>query len=99
MISSFVSSNNFYIGNFTSSVELTIPTAGCGVRTQPLNDGTIEISVQIIIQMDGKLRQSADVRKIARCIIPSEMMGMNLDMMEMERDRKTTRYEYILLIF
>lgn len=65
-------------GDLTSTVNLTIPISGCGVRSKPGPDGIMEVSVLVVIQMDGKLRQSADVIKLAKCSLPSDMMSMNV---------------------
>lgn len=65
-------------GNLTSIISLRLPTSGCGVRSEPQEDGSMELSVRIVVQMDGKLRQSADVVKIAKCSLPSDMMNMNV---------------------
>ncbi|XP_055695233.1 uncharacterized protein LOC129797025 isoform X2 [Lutzomyia longipalpis] len=65
-------------GNLTSTVTLRLPTSGCGVRSEPQEDGSMELSVRIVVQMDGKLRQSADVVKIAKCTLLTDMMSMNV---------------------
>lgn len=41
----------------------------------------MELSVKIVVQMDGKLRQSSDVIRMARCKVPSNMMSMNLEIL------------------
>lgn len=65
----------------TQVIELKLPTYGCGIRAEPQEDGTMELSVKIVVQMDGKLRQSSDLVRIAKCKVPSSMMSMNLEMM------------------
>lgn len=66
-----------------------MPTAGCGIRSEHRNDGTYELSVKLIMQMDGKLRQMSDVKTVVRCILPDNMMSMNIDV-RVESQRKAT---------
>lgn len=66
-----------------------MPTAGCGIRSEHRNDGTYELSVKLIMQMDGKLRQMSDVKTVVRCILPDNMMSMNIDV-QVESQRKAT---------
>lgn len=68
-------------GNLTQTLELMLPTYGCGVRAEPQDDGTMELSVKMVVQMDGKLRQSSDLVRVAKCKVPANMMSMNLEMM------------------
>lgn len=66
-------------GNLTSTVSITLPTSSCGVRINPRENDMMEMSVRIVIQMDGKLRQQVDMEKNIRCVLPSDMMGMEVD--------------------
>lgn len=59
-------------------MEINLPTAGCGIRSEPKSDGTLEMSVRLIIQMDEKLRQRSDLERIVRCNLPNQMMEMNI---------------------
>lgn len=65
-------------GNSTKTIELTLPISGCGVRSEHRPDGAYELSVRLVVQMDGKLRQSTDVEKIVRCSVPDNMMDMSI---------------------
>lgn len=47
----------------------------------PRQNDMMEIAVRLIIQMDGKLRQQVDMEKNIRCMLPSEMMGMDFNEM------------------
>lgn len=64
---------------------MKLPTYGCGIRSVTQKDGTMELSVEIVVQMDEKLRQSSDVVRIAKCKVPSDMMNMNLLMVPPNR--------------
>lgn len=75
-------------GNLTTSVSISLPTSGCGVRSEPRPDEVMEFSVRLVVQMDGKLRQMADVEKVVRCTVPSEMMTMNVMQLD---DKKNSR--------
>lgn len=66
-------------GNLTSTVSISLPTSSCGVRMIPRENNMMEMSVRIVIQMDGKLRQQVDMEKNIRCVLPSEMMSMEVD--------------------
>lgn len=67
-----------------------MPTAGCGIRSEHRNDGTYELSVKLIMQMDEKLRQMSDVKTVVRCILPDNMMSMNIDVQGETHQRRTT---------
>lgn len=41
-------------------------------------DGELEMSVKIMLQMDAKLRQSSDIIRRVKCNLPSKMMSMDL---------------------
>uniref|UniRef100_A0A336MM46 CSON014159 protein n=1 Tax=Culicoides sonorensis TaxID=179676 RepID=A0A336MM46_CULSO len=66
-------------GNMSSTISIMLPTSSCGVRINPRENDMMEMSVRIIIQMDGKLRQQVDMEKNIRCILPSDMMGMEVE--------------------
>lgn len=65
-----------------------MPTAGCGIRSDLQSDGSLEMSVRLVIQMDEKLRQLTDMEKVVRCNLPDQMMEINIGMTE---DRKIYR--------
>jgi hypothetical protein len=45
------------------------------VRSEPKDsEDSVDMTVRLIIQMDGKLRQKSDFQKIIKCTLPSEMM-------------------------
>lgn len=62
-----------------------MPTSGCGVRSEAQTDGSLVMSVRLIIQMDEKLRQRSDLERMIRCNLPNEMMEMNIGMTEEKR--------------
>lgn len=66
------------LGNRSSGIEINLPTSGCGVRSEPKSDGSMELSVRLIVQMDEKLRQQTDMEKTIRCKLPDQMMEMNI---------------------
>lgn len=76
------------IGNRSTSVEMNLPTSGCGIRSDMQSDGSMEMSVRLVIQMDEKLRQLTDMEKVVRCNLPNQMMEINIGMSE---DRKIFR--------
>ncbi|KAL5276248.1 hypothetical protein ACFFRR_001834 [Megaselia abdita] len=41
-------------------------------------DGELEMSVKIMLQMDAKLRQSSDIIRRVKCNLPAKMMSMDL---------------------
>lgn len=65
-------------GNYSPSLRLSLATSGCGVRSEILNNGNVEQSIIIVIQMDNKLRQRSDVEKVVKCTLPQSMMSMNV---------------------
>lgn len=67
---------------------MSLPTSGCGIRSDVQSDGSMEMSVRLVIQMDEKLRQLSDMERIVRCNLPNQMMEINIGMME---DRKIYR--------
>lgn len=76
------------IGNRSASIEISLPTSGCGIRNDLQIDGSLDMSVRLVIQMDEKLRQKTDFEKLVRCNLPNRMMEMNIGMTE---DKKITR--------
>lgn len=68
------------VGNRSTTVEISFPTSGCGVRSDAKPDGSVEMSVRLIIQMDEKLRQQSDLEKLIQCSLPNEMMEMKISM-------------------
>lgn len=46
----------------------------------------------MVIQMDGKLRQSADIEKTVRCLLPEKMMETKVIMQSMKK--KILRYSH-----
>lgn len=77
------------LGNRSTAVEVTLPTSGCGIRSELQADGSLEMSVRLIIQMDEKLRQRSDLERMVRCNLPNQMMEMNIG--EVTDDKKTVR--------
>lgn len=67
------------LGNRTATVVMSMPTAGCGIRSEHRDDGTYELSVKLVMQMDGKLRQMSDIKTVVRCVLPASMMSINVD--------------------
>lgn len=66
-------------------MEINLPTSGCGIRSEPQQDGSLEMSVRLVIQMDEKLRQRSDLERIVRCNLPDQMMEMNIGMTDEKR--------------
>ena len=62
-----------------------MPTSGCGIRSEVQTDGSLEMSVRLVIQMDEKLRQRSDLERMVRCNLPNQMMEMNIGMTEEKR--------------
>lgn len=62
-----------------------MPTSGCGVRNEPSADGSMQLSVRIVVQMDEKLRQKADVEKTVTCNLLDQMMEMDISMRDGKR--------------
>ncbi|KAM7348181.1 cypher [Cochliomyia hominivorax] len=65
-------------GTSETNITLRLPTSGCGVRVEPRHDGSMELSVRIMMQMEEKLRQSSDILKTVKCKLPLTAMGMLL---------------------
>ncbi|EDW65693.1 uncharacterized protein cyr [Drosophila virilis] len=65
-------------GQDATQIALRVPTSGCGVRAEPLPDGSMEYTVRIMLQMEQKLRQSTDILRTVRCQLPAKAMGMPL---------------------
>ncbi|XP_055298246.1 uncharacterized protein LOC129566323 isoform X2 [Sitodiplosis mosellana] len=72
-------------GNRSTAVEINLPTSGCGIRSEAQTDGSLEMSVRLVIQMDEKLRQRSDLERMVRCNLPNQMMEMNIGMTEEKR--------------
>lgn len=80
-------------GNLTQTIKLTLPISGCGVRSELNSNGLYELSVRLVMQMDEKLRQSTDIERIVRCVMPESMMDMNIgNYDEIIDDKKSKRY-------
>ncbi|XP_061393068.1 uncharacterized protein LOC133328521 [Musca vetustissima] len=67
-------------GTSERNITLRLPTSGCGVRVEPRSDGSMELSVRVMMQMEEKLRQSSDILRTIKCKLPQNAMGMNLAM-------------------
>ncbi|XP_055909408.1 uncharacterized protein LOC129944185 isoform X2 [Eupeodes corollae] len=65
-------------GTQHSNVTLKLPTSGCGVRSESKADGSLEMSVKVMLQIDDKLRQSLDILKRVKCVLPTNALGMNV---------------------
>lgn len=76
------------LGNRSTAVEINLPTSGCGIRSDLQSDGSLEMSVRLIIQMDEKLRQRSDLERMVRCNLPNQMMEMNIG--EITDEKKST---------
>ncbi|XP_017088243.2 uncharacterized protein cyr [Drosophila bipectinata] len=72
----------------STHLNLRIPTSGCGVRAEPLDDGSMEYSVRVMLQMEQKLRQSTDILSSVRCQLPATEMGMSLPSWRAENGRE-----------
>lgn len=70
-------------------MEINLPTSGCGIRSEPKSDGSLEMVVRLVIQMDEKLRQRSDLERMVRCNLPNQMMEMNIGMTD---EKKAIRY-------
>lgn len=66
-------------------MEINLPTSGCGIRSEAQPDGSLEMSVRLVIQMDEKLRQRSDLERMVRCSLPNQMMEVNIGMTEEKR--------------
>lgn len=78
-------------GTSETNITLRLPTSGCGVRVEPRSDGSMELSVRIMMQMEEKLRQSSDILRTVKCMLPQNAMGMNLSMDEERKLRGNSR--------
>lgn len=65
-------------GKTENNITLRLPTSGCGVRVEPRQDGTMELSVRVMLQIEEKLRQSSDILRTIRCKLPLNAMGLTL---------------------
>lgn len=71
----------------TGSSSLTLPLSSCGIRSKFLSKDNIQYSVRLVAQMDSKLQQKSDMEMVAKCIVPSEMMDVNLQENELKQQR------------
>ncbi|XP_043660342.1 uncharacterized protein LOC122624723 isoform X2 [Drosophila teissieri] len=72
-------------GKDSTRLHLRIPTSGCGVRAEPLEDGSLEYTVRVMLQKEQKLRQSTDILSSVRCQLPPNAMGMPLPVLRREK--------------
>lgn len=72
-------------GKDSTRLHLRIPTSGCGVRAEPLEDGSLEYTVRVMLQKEQKLRQSTDILSSVRCQLPANAMGMPLPVLRQEK--------------
>uniref|UniRef100_A0A1I8P6J0 ZP domain-containing protein n=1 Tax=Stomoxys calcitrans TaxID=35570 RepID=A0A1I8P6J0_STOCA len=75
-----------------SHISLRLPTSGCGVRVEPRPDGSMELSVRIMMQMEEKLRQSSDILKTIKCRLPLNALGMSLTLSEAGKSKSNIRH-------
>ncbi|XP_052850083.1 uncharacterized protein LOC128260842 [Drosophila gunungcola] len=75
-------------GQDSTRLHLRIPTSGCGVRAEPLEDGSLEYSVRVMLQKEQKLRQSTDILSAVRCQLPANAMGMPLPILRQDNGRE-----------
>uniref|UniRef100_A0A6P4FLA6 Uncharacterized protein LOC108052343 n=1 Tax=Drosophila rhopaloa TaxID=1041015 RepID=A0A6P4FLA6_DRORH len=75
-------------GQDSTRLHLRIPTSGCGVRAEPLGDGSLEYSVRVMLQKEQKLRQSTDILSAVRCQLPANAMGMPLPVLRQDNGRE-----------
>ncbi|KAH8289806.1 hypothetical protein KR054_011207, partial [Drosophila jambulina] len=75
-------------GQDSTRLHLRIPTSGCGVRAEPLEDGSLEYTVRVMLQMEQKLRQSTDILSSVRCQLPANAMGMPVPALRPETGRE-----------
>ncbi|KAH8373588.1 hypothetical protein KR200_007261 [Drosophila serrata] len=75
-------------GQDSTRLQLRIPTSGCGVRAEPLEDGSLEYTVRVMLQMEQKLRQSTDILSSVRCQLPANAMGMPVPALRPETGRE-----------
>lgn len=77
-------------------MEINLPTSGCGIRSELQTDGSLEMSVRLVIQMDEKLRQRSDLERMVRCNLPNQMMEMNIGMTD---EKRAIRYDFQFMFF
>lgn len=65
-------------GNQSATVVMSMATDGCGIRWEHRDDGTYELSVMLVMQMDGKLRQVSDIKTVVRCVLSDKMMSIEV---------------------
>lgn len=86
-----------HTGDYTSTVQIHLPTSGCGVRSESRIVGFYEFSVHLVIQMDEKLRQSSDLQRIVRCLISKDLMATNIPMANGSK-KKSSRFIFCINI-
>ncbi|XP_050743754.1 uncharacterized protein LOC108023932 [Drosophila biarmipes] len=72
-------------GQDSTFLHLRIPTSGCGVRAEPLEDGSLEYTVRVMLQKEQKLRQSTDILSAVKCQLPANAMGMALPVLRQDK--------------
>lgn len=55
----------------------------------------MQYSVRLVAQMDSKLQQKSDLEAIAKCVIPSEMMDINLQDNEAKPQQRNGRMRFL----
>ncbi|XP_060663533.1 LOW QUALITY PROTEIN: uncharacterized protein LOC132796390 [Drosophila nasuta] len=75
-------------GQDANEIALRVPTSGCGVRAEPLENGGMEYTVRIMLQSAQKLRQSTDILRTVRCQLPANAMGMPLPLSGRDRNAR-----------
>lgn len=55
----------------------------------------MQYSVRLVAQMDSKLQQKSDLEAIAKCVIPSEMMDVNLHNNEAKQPQRNGRMRFL----
>lgn len=70
------------------SDSLTLPLSSCGIRSKFLSKDLKQYNVRLVAQMDSKLQQKSDLEVIAKCVIPSEMMDINLQVNEAKQPQQ-----------
>ncbi|KAH8275911.1 hypothetical protein KR044_006351, partial [Drosophila immigrans] len=75
-------------GQDAAHIALRVPTSGCGVRAEPLENGGMEYTVRIMLQTAQKLRQSTDILRTVRCQLPAQAMGMPLPLTGRDRNAR-----------
>ncbi|XP_053608404.1 uncharacterized protein cyr [Plodia interpunctella] len=75
-------------GSFQNRVTLHLPSNACGVRTSALNstsesdDEDLYYSVELVVQMDKHLQQSADQEILVRCKLQRRAVRINSSALE-----------------